>query len=359
MVKKGIEESNQKPLLKDVVSSSGWALCIGAGTSLPVFPSWKELVVKLIKLSSNKNDKIFCDYLINSFSPDTLIQASQIILDKSEKDYSEILSNELYSNILTKATKSEWKSVAKVFHNSNPSSLGKKDWEIFLNFAQTQFNSTTAFQIAEVINDSLSTNLKPSAIISFNAEPLLLSLLNALQWGKARKQSSTFSKGQLKINFDRITRSISTRSVSRIPYIFCHGLLPIPGMKNKEVNYSSDKLVFSENEYLQLANNSFSWQSSMFLDISSTRKVVFIGVSLTDSNMRRWLSWIHKNKINELKELNKYQGYSTSHFWINLEPDTDDTKRWIEASVAHLGVRLIWIKSYNNVGKVLRTLLSL
>ena len=36
--------------------------------------------------------------------------------------------------------------------------------------------------------------------------------------------------------------------------------------------------------------------------------------------------WIHNNKINELKELNRYSGYSTSHFWINLEPETDDKK---------------------------------
>ena len=168
--------------------------------------------------------------------------------------------------------------------------MSKKDWNHFLEFSQNHAQTTTAFQIAEIINDSLATNAEPSAILSFNAEPLLLSLLNALQWNRANKLNSTFTKGQLKVNFDRITRSISTRSVNRIPYIFCHGLLPLPDVKSKDVNFSSDKLVFSENEYLQLANNSFSWQSSMFVDIASTRKMVFIGVSLTDPNMRRWLS---------------------------------------------------------------------
>ena len=79
MVKRGIEESNQRPLLKDVLNSSGWALCIGAGTSLPLFPSWKELVVKLINLSSKTVDKKLYDFLINSFAPDSLIQAAQIL----------------------------------------------------------------------------------------------------------------------------------------------------------------------------------------------------------------------------------------------------------------------------------------
>lgn len=51
-ISKSIKEKNGiQTVLKDVKDSSGWALCIGAGTSMPVLPDGFSLVEKLI----NKN----------------------------------------------------------------------------------------------------------------------------------------------------------------------------------------------------------------------------------------------------------------------------------------------------------------
>lgn len=49
----------------------------------------------------------------------------------------------------------------------------------------------------------------------------------------------------------------------------------------------------------------------------------------------------------------------TEHFWINKKPKTDVEKVWMEESVAHLGVRLVWIDEWNQVGEVLRKMLGL
>ena len=90
---------------------------------------------------------------------------------------------------------------------------------------------------------------------------------------------------------DLVTHSISHKKSDRIPFYFCHGLVPVPGQPRRRGSLQSiDKLVFSEAEYLQLANSSYSWQSTVFLDVCASKSVVFIGVSLSDSNMRRWLS---------------------------------------------------------------------
>ena len=102
-----------------------------------------------------------------------------------------------------------------------------------------------------------------------------------------------------------------------------------------------------------------SWQAINFIDNCMYSKMVFVGVSLSDANMRRWLSWIHSNKMEEFR----INGFTckdpTEHFWINKKPKTDVEKVWMEESVAHLGVRLVWIDEWNQVGEVLRKMLGL
>ena len=117
--------------------------------------------------------------------------------------------------------------------------------------------------------------------------------------------------------------------------------------------------MLTEDNYLELANNSFSWQATSFIDNCMNRRVVFCGVSLTDANMRRWLSWIHANKMAEFKENGLDCKDATEHFWICKKPNTIQEKIWLEESVAHLGVRLVWIDEWNQTGKVLKRMLGL
>ena len=190
--------------------------------------------------------------------------------------------------------------------------------------------------MASLIASILDSDLAPSSILSFNAEPLLFALINAnhavLKWGPPPKQGPTDV-------LDLVTSSISYRKKTRVPYIFCHGLLNVPNSPRSQ--FFGDKLVFSETSYLQLANTSFSWQSSAFIDIAMSQSIVFIGVSLSDPNMRRWLSWLHANRINEITEYGTMPSDAAIHYWINLDPQSLPEKRWIESSVAHLGVRLV------------------
>jgi len=174
------------------------------------------------------------------------------------------------------------------------------------------------------------------------------------------QKENTDNNESKKKQFDLVTHSISDRKSGRIPYYFIHGLLPIPSnVKKRKLIESTDKLIFSESEYLQLANSVFSWQSSVFLEVSSTTSIVFIGVSLSDTNMRRWLSWIHKNRINELELKHSYSGASTTHYWLTVAPSSVDEKAWIESSVDYLGVRIIWLDSWDQIGEALRLMLGI
>ena len=76
--------------------------------------------------------------------------------------------------------------------------------------------------------------------------------------------------------------------------------------------------------------------------------------------MRRWLSWLHENKIQELTSISsKPPKDSTNHFWINKKPTDSTEARWIEAIVSHLGVRLIWLDEWSDLGNTMKLMLGI
>jgi hypothetical protein len=234
-------------------------------------------------------------------------------------------------------------------------------WNRYLDIIEHELPQCSAFAISEAIVDVLETELAPSAILSFNAEPLLPSLVNGL-WRKklAGNRRSSGTKERPRKIIDLVTQSVSMRVNHRLPVYFLHGVLPAPeNRRSEEIAGSGDGLVFSESDYLQLANSVFSWQAAAFTDICSSQSVVFVGVSLSDPNMRRWLSWVHANRMYELSLRGDFKGESTVHYWITLRPESHLERRWQESIVAHLGVRIIWVKEWPQVGLALRQMLGI
>ena len=199
---------------------------------------------------------------------------------------------------------------------------------------------------------AINRGVSPKSILTFNGEAILLALLKYYY----HKDSCNCTEKQ---KFDRIVNGIHGTHSSRIPYVHCHGMLPINGTNAKKGYKADTKLVFTEGRYLKIANSSISWQALQFIENCMNSKMVFVGVSLTDTNMRRWLGWIHSNKMEEFAENGINCNDSTEHFWIKKRPGTDLEKKWIEESVAHLGVRLIWLDDYNQIGEVLKKMLGL
>lgn len=283
-MKSSIDKTKVKNLLKHYSTSKrGWSLCIGAGTSYGIFPDWSQLVELLMqKVDNLDNTKLVLHELKSKFSLDALIQASFEKMNISEEEFSKVLSDLLYSSIKSKLSKNEFSSFVKVLSTTGLDKINKKYWKEFVEIRERHFTGTTAYALAKVISGVIRTELRPSEIMTFNAEPILFSLINSYIFEKnidnVGKMNSSISKDVYLVN-----RSISPLRKEAIPYFFIHGFLPIPESENNKL-FPTDKLVFSEIEYLELANNSYSWQSSVFLNICSSRPVVFIGVSLSDPN---------------------------------------------------------------------------
>jgi hypothetical protein len=362
MAKNGIVFPDIAPgFFRSQIKKRGWALCVGAGTSTPAFPAWTTLVQRLVARDVGEaGAEELTQNLLRRFSPDALIEAARDRSGCSEAEFSEVLAAELYRDIRTRVSESEWKTISNAMSAPNPGDMTRSTRQGFIEIIRHHYPGLSALTVAEIVAELDDTPWMPSAVISFNAEPLLLALISvAISNRVADGSSKITAKGEQRPRFDMVTHGTSDRVRDRVPYIFCHGLLPVPDVHRRWSPRAVDKLVFSEGSYLQLANSSFSWQSSVFLDVCAFRSVVFVGVSLSDPNMRRWLSWVHTNRIQELHARFGRGGPSTDHFWINKLPKSDTERQWIEASVAHLGVRLLWIPDWSQIGLALRAMLGL
>jgi len=354
MAKTGLNLKTARGCLRSKQGRTGWAMCVGAGISLPIFPSWHELVHRLIqRFDDGPEVDEMLGRLSKSFSYDTLIQAVCHRTELTHDEFASLLSGALYFNLKSNATAHEWKIIATALTSVSLTSLTERQWGRLLNFFFEKYQSSSALAVAEILANSIQRKVPPTAILTFNAEASLYALTNAFLVvnRKHTKRQSVF---------DLATRAIANTTSVRIPFYFCHGLLPVPGSATHKLSPATvDKLVFSEAEYLTLANSSFSWQSTAFLNTAMTRSIVFIGLSFNDPNLRRWLSWVHLNRQNELSGIGVKTQDISVHYWLRVRPESETEEKWIESSVAHLGVRLVWLDDWTDIRQTLSAMLCL
>ncbi len=355
MAKSGLNGKTVGALLTEAARRTGWSLCVGAGISRPVFPDWGGLVDSLLSRAGpiGITRKIAP---LDAFSADALIEASRDVLGLPPERFSDILSEELYAPLRKRLAANEWDCLSRVLNSKAPGDCPPPVWTEFAKLRAKQLNGTSSAAIARVVAPLIGKSKSPREILCFNVEPLLYALLTHETFRRKRRNATQ--------RLDPITRSISHREVGRLPFVYCHGLLPVPTTGQHSGRSSLDKLVFSEGQYLELSSHVYSFQSATFLDAAAHRRMLFVGVSLADPNMRRWLSWVRSIRIAEIERTQKAGAplpatlkESTPHLWVNERPAAA-VARWVEASVAHLGVRLVWIDAWSQVADVLRRLLA-
>jgi hypothetical protein len=148
-------------------------------------------------------------------------------------------------------------------------------------------------------------------------------------------------------------KAISTEgmrtSASELPIYHVHGYLPRKGKIRKE-----DEIVFSEDAYHSQFIDSFSWSNLIQLNKLSQNTCLFVGLSLTDPNLRRLLD-VAKRK-NPSRVL--------SHFLIKKAPnfsnssDTVDELAFLleEQDANELGLNVIWVKEFTEIPLLIKKL---
>ncbi|MDQ0919167.1 SIR2 family protein [Paenibacillus sp. V4I5] len=139
-----------------------------------------------------------------------------------------------------------------------------------------------------------------------------------------------------------------------------HGFLPRDG-KNY-TNLAKSLLVFSEEGYHNLMLDPYSWSNLIQLNYLRENTCLFIGLSLTDPNLRRLLDIASRKQESDIckhyailrREL--YHKKDSNHSNINLRNiqkfDTVNQKLQ-EEYYKELGLNVIWVDDYNEIPSIL------
>jgi hypothetical protein len=136
-----------------------------------------------------------------------------------------------------------------------------------------------------------------------------------------------------------------------LPVYHVHGYLPRTG----RIPDGTD-LVFSDDAYHGQFMDPFSWSNLIQLNKLTQNTCLFVGVSLTDPNMRRLLdvAW----RKNPDKTLGHYV-IKKRPTWDGSGAVLDEFAALLEEQDANaLGIHVIWVDSYDEIPALLRLMLS-
>ena len=117
-----------------------------------------------------------------------------------------------------------------------------------------------------------------------------------------------------------------------------HGLLPFE--KYNESKFT-DSLIFNESEYFYLYNNPYSWNISKQLHDFTFNNCIFIGISMTDPNMKRLLELSRNYLKFNFIFLKKEEGFD------------NQTYRDVTNYLFTYDLITIWIDDYKEIGAYL------
>lgn len=165
-----------------------------------------------------------------------------------------------------------------------------------------------------------------------------------------------------------------------IPIYHLHGILDARGEaflreppksvpdENELQQFDDDllpDLVFRESEYYEAIASPVRFINHTPESFLQRLNVLFIGTSLNDLNMRRWLyDSFHERVLHRMKYLRefywrRYQQAeheakleSKRHFWLRAEGELDKQgQNHVESVMENLGVQVVWCKDIEDMPK--------
>ena len=279
-------------------------------------------------LNKNESAKNFLLFLLRFFTyklNTDLVMGAGINLDYGAKDWKhliEALNMEFYKNDVQSIAEiqhfvgNELFVNGKVFKTSGFDTYKSLNKELYLFEEAKSFNdsNSTLYKCVDYLEKHPYTN-----VITYNYDTNLEYLLKK----RGIKYTSVYDENSF----------VNKEALTTIFHV--HGLLPYD--KYKESKYINS-LIFNESEYFYLYNNPYSWNISKQMHDFTFNTCLFIGVSLTDPNMKRLL----EASANPLKFnfifMKKEEGFKES------------TYRSVTNYFFSYDLITIWIDKYEEIG---------
>jgi hypothetical protein len=145
-------------------------------------------------------------------------------------------------------------------------------------------------------------------------------------------------------------------SGQKIPIYHCHGSIAPLERAGKKPRDRRDRLVFLEQEYLAMSSSRSTWAQTAFLFHAQTTRMAFCGLSMSDQNIRRWMSAIESEKSIDYPSGGSGNRINPEHIWIRPKPEDALAQQILLSSIVHLGVRPAWLTRWADLQKGLSNL---
>lgn len=167
-------------------------------------------------------------------------------------------------------------------------------------------------------------------------------------------------------DFTSISKDAEIKNHNTLPIYHVHGIIPEKG--------PTDTVVFSEEEYHDRYSNSYHWSNVEQLHALSRMHCFFVGLSMSDPNLRRLLDVAHKmNDTGEYPHFaflkrTKLEEYCVSSVdktckYVHVSKSLIDEKKQkeiydlnydvIETIFNNLGVQVIWYEKHDDLPALL------
>ena len=247
-----------------------------------------------------------------------------------------------------------WKLLEGLVNKSKQKQLDKNDID---NLQQVCYDSSIVF--GRFIRQMMETksngedyyNAVHDALYAGNdscTSPLIQEICNLIL---AKRQ---FAKSIITYNFDdvmeRAMDNVGIKNYSifgmnqpqqAFPIYHVHGFIPYD---NSQIIKSVP--ILSEEEYHRVYANSYNWSNVEQIHALSRRTCIFIGLSMTDPNLRRLLDIAIRDSENEARHF-VFLPHITK--FKNANKKNNEAMRIHKEIFLELGLRVIWYTDYNEL----------
>jgi hypothetical protein len=343
--------------------SGKWSLCLGAGVSRGIVPTWQELTRRLVNetFATAHSEAVFSTLVSESgWGLDSWIQACAnkfLLSGKTNDDFYDLIEKHLYSDLRAKA---QVAGIEKVLVTvlDRPRNASRDEVKNACEFFEREFPGSTLLALTRFLLRALQQDRLPEAIISFNADTLMHTLLELYQ--RRDHYNGPPPHSHPKYAFRTILRPLASASGELTPIYHCHGAIkPRSSTSARRPKDSRDRLIFLESEYIRVATENSSWAETLFMFHAQTTRMIFCGFSMSDPNMRRWMALSHQSALHDVTAMSSSTKMSPRHIWITTEPTDSSLKELRNDALLHLGIRPGWIADWSQIEPALSNLIAL
>jgi hypothetical protein len=309
-------------LLRERYQRRGIVLALGAGISTGCkIPTWPKLLCRLGGRCLGPEGEKMVQDLIHAGM--TLPSVAGILESKRPKNISflDLLSEELYRDF--------------PFHEVVAGRLHRRKLVKFVEDSNPTMRAVAAMCARYNKNNKYCVNDRIRAVVNFNVDSILRTY--------ARARYDTFL-------FRTIESASKLGRIGRIPIYHMHGFLKFY-KSDRQDDDEEVRCVFTEGEYYDFFNRPHSLFNYTFLYLLREYNCLFIGMSMTDENIRRLLHYSTSERRERAKETGKetVDTIALRHFCILKRSGSAKRDELTDISLRRLGTRAMWIDDFSEI----------